>query len=409
MKKLKAKTLVVLGIALSLLMIFVLAYTTWKALFYFESVRYGGLLSRELFLGARLGNTEIVDSTLFSEGKFRFQSFDYFPKTFLKQLGSSGRQGDIRCEAMTDIHSLFSYSASVKCLLAGREIHYYFDKSHDFPIILMSLVGLAMAAVAGVFKFFIYVDRLQDWNLQKTIALQKEQLLVEVGAKLVHDLKKGVMTQLNTLHQEFGDDLEMEMIQPDFAERLKAKLKNHFRHVDFLNKYISLLTANLKREKEAHWILLDEVRLKEYLTLVFPTRDFRETRNSAEEEGVKFVYSPADARSEFRLNGEFKGFQVPEMSFFRILKNVSENFNAYGKGDLSIEIFADRQNGEITLKTANEANENVKETPDSTNLGHIIIRQLLSDNFGDRSKLTIRQDKGVFSLEMNFPLVAGDA
>ena len=126
------------------------------------------------------------------------------------------------------------------------------------------------------------------------------------------------------------------------------------------------------------------------MTLVFPTRDFRESRSSLDDGKIHFVYNPSQSVSELQWGDRFGGFKVPEMSFFRILKNLSENFNAYGKGDLSIEISADRQSGQVTLKTANEANENIKERADSTNLGHIIIRQLLADNFGDESKLTIR-------------------
>lgn len=404
MKKLKTKSLVILGISLSALMIFVLAYTAWKTVFYVESEKYGVRLSRDLALGARLGNTEIPDSSLLSKGKFSLESFDYFPKGFLNYIGPDIVKNEIRCESMTDIHSLFFYSASVKCRISGRDIHYFFDKRYDHPLILLLIIGFAAAAVIGVVRFFTYVGRLQDQNLQKTIELQREQLLLEVGAKLVHDLKKGVLSQLNTLYQEFGDGLEMEMVQPDFSDRLRSKLKHHFQHVDFLNKYISLLTANLKREKEAHWIFLDEAKLKEYLTLVFPTRDFRESRCSSSGRTIRFVYRPTQSVSELTWDGEFGGFRVPEMSFFRILKNVSENFNAYGKGELSIDIAADRERGQVTLTASNQINENVKEKPDSTNLGHIIIRQLLADNFGDESKLTIHQDKHNFRLDMNFPI-----
>src|SRR3989338_3679933 len=112
----------------------------------------------------------------------------------------------------------------------------------------LSLILLAaIIAEIGVVRFFNYVNRLQEQNILNIIELEKEQLMLEVGTKLVHDIKKGVMTQLNALHQEFGHDLEMEMMQPDFVERFQSRMKRHFQHISFLNKFHFSAPANSAR------------------------------------------------------------------------------------------------------------------------------------------------------------------
>lgn len=306
---------------------------------------------------------------------------------------------------MTDVHSFFAYSASVKCSVADRDIHYFFSKRYDHPLFLYLILFLAITAEIMVVRFFIYVGRLQDQNILGIIELERERLMLEVGAKLVHDIKKGVMTQLNTLYQEFGSDLEMEMMQPDFVERFQTRLKRHFQHIDFLNKYINLLTANLRREKESNWVRLDCEKLKEYLHLVFPSDRFEESSERLLEEKAVFTYDPSERVSRLIYSDSYQGFMVPEMSFFRILKNISENFNAYGRENLSMEIRADSNLNCVDFKAVNPVGEYEAKIGSSSKLGLSIIKQLLSDNFGSESKILFYQKQGKFFLEMNFPMI----
>lgn len=408
MRALKHKSLMIIGILLASLMIFVLSYTVWKTLFYIESDKYGTLLSRELASHAKQWQAGTPDAGYFSELEFFFDSFDYYPKNFMNLIDRDLIQSRFACEAMTDVHSPFAYSASVKCRVVDLDIHYFFSKRYDHPLLLSLILLSAIIAEIGVVKFFTYVARLQEQNILNIIELEKEKLMLEVGAKLVHDIKKGIMTQLNTLNQEFGNDLEMEMMQPDFVERFQSSLKRHFQHINFLNKYIGLLTANLKREKEFHWIHLDHEKLKENLQMVFPSDRFEELPKRLLEEKAVFTYDPSERVSRLLYSDSYQGFMVPEMSFFRILKNISENFNAYGRESLSVEISVDPRLDRVDFKTVNPIGEYEEEIGHSSKLGLSIIKQLLLDNFGNESRILFYRKKGKFHLEMNFPRIKKD-
>ncbi len=400
-RKLRHKTLVVLGISLSSLLVFVLTYTVWKTIFYMESEQYGLRLSQELVSFEQKMEDSSVDSAFFFNNSNPFKSFDYYPKDILNYVSAGARS--IKCDSMTDIHTLFYYSASVNCHIGERPVRYFFAKDYDRPGVLIVILILAISGEVGVFYFFSYVGSLQDQNIDKTIEIEREKMILEIGAKLIHDIKKGVITQLNTLHQEFGRDLELEMLQPDFALRLKSSLTKHFQAVDFLNKYINLLTANLRGEREAHWIDLDYNQLKNYLLLIFPVSQFHEIEMDSE--SVSFIYRPDGSNPVIQRGRSYRGCHVPEMSFFRILKNISENFNAYGIEHLEIELACDRVARQVRLTTRNEINDIETTNGESSNLGLILIKQLLIDNFGQESRMQVNHDAGVFVLELVFPLI----
>ncbi len=96
---------------------------------------------------------------------------------------------------------------------------------------------------------------------------------------------------------------------------------------------------------------------------------------------------------------------IPEMSFFRILKNISENYNAYGEDDFTLKITASVTDKTVKLETQNRINTNVQNTGESTKIGMTIVKQLLQDNFGENSHLKITKNKCTYSLVISFPLL----
>lgn len=184
-----------------------------------------------------------------------------------------------------------------------------------------------------------------------------------IGARLVHDLKKGIISQLNRLEKE-----------PD-AENLE----NHFKHLELLNKYIHLLSSNLKHEREVDWILFTPATYQNYLKLILG----------------------APTPAEMATPSDWPQFFVPEISFYRILKNIFENFNNYGSGTLELDF--KEASGRITLKAINDIAEAEGEKQTSTHLGIEIIQQLLADNFGE--DCLVKQEKGneKYCLTLTFP------
>ncbi len=394
-----------MGNALSTLMILVLTYVAWKIVFYLEAEHYGIQLSRDLAAEVLLDAEDFFTPEYFTEKNLSFEKFDYFPKDIIHQLDPDTLKGHIYCEAKTDIHSFIRYSAAVTCHIDKWDIHYFFSKTYDYSLTLIFSLGLIFPALYGATLFFAYVDRLQNQNLEKEMELTKERLVIEIGARLVHDLKKGVMAQLNHLHQEYGQDLDMAVLQPDFAEHFQSKLQDHFKHIDFLNRYINLLTTNLKREKESYWVLADNSKIMEYLSKVFQVDQFTKSRLEGPGAGVLFIHHPSNKISELRFSDNFQGFLVPEMSFFRILKNISENFNTYGQGAFRLEISLDALLGQVQLRAINPVNPSLAERGESTNLGHTIIRQLLQDNFGAEAGMKIQKNSQEFHVQINFPFL----
>ena len=404
-QRLKQKTLVIVGMILSFGIILVLTYTAYKIVFYLEAERTGIVLSKGLASEVFLNLDDFFTPEYFSDKNLQFEKFDYFPKNLIQKLDPDTLKGTILCDAKTDIHTFFRYSAAVTCHIRNQELHYFFDKNFSHPLVLVFILSLILPAVYGAYLFFVYVDRLQNQNMEKAIELTKEKLIIEIGAHLVHDLKKGVMSQLNHLHQDYGQDLDMALLEPDFADRFESKLNEHFQHVDFLNRYINLLTTNFKREKEAHWVFADASKIRQYLSSIFQVKQFNEIASINQPADMTFIYQASNPVAAIFVSAGFSGFQVPEMSFYRILQNISENFNTYGRGDFRLNIHIDKTKKQIFLEAINPTDPSANYKSESTNLGHTIIKQLLQDNFGIASSLKIIKEPTRFCLEISFPYI----
>lgn len=71
-------------------------------------------------------------------------------------------------------------------------------------------------------------------------------------------------------------------------------------------------------------------------------------------------------------------FRVPEMAFYRILKNIVENYNAHGSGGLTITMAHISEC--VELRAVNAYAEQPRPVADATNLGlAIIFASLLPD------------------------------
>ena len=139
---------------------------------------------------------------------------------------------------------------------------------------------------------------------------------------------------------------------------------------------MSLLMGNLKRQKEGNWILLDLEKLKQYLKTVFSVSSLDEQEMLEDSGKAEFICQPGNSVGRLNFSGDFTSFWVPEMSFFRILKNISENYNAYGEGNFSLEFVTDHEKNLVVIKAKN-AIRHKTEKDDSTQLGLVIIKQLI--------------------------------
>ena len=320
-----------------------------------------------------------------------FQSFDIFYQNlrFPKKVLTGEGPLQVVCDATSALLGPFSYKATVPCHINGEPIQFIFSKTYDHPAHLLALMLGFFSLLAIAFWFFNYVEGLQDQNIQKII-----------GAKLVHDLKKGIVTQLDNLHQEFGNDLEEEAARPDFISRLQTKLAEHFAHLQILHKYMNLLSNNLNRKKEQTWVPLTPEKFKEYLGWILGPVPM--TFQESLLQGGLFLECVMNTQEILcKTTVPFPNFVVPEMAMYRILKNIWENFNAYGAGEFLISI--ERKSGGMLLKTRNPISSQKISGETSTHLGMMIIRQLLEDNFGRQSKIRQEQKRGLFTLEIFFP------
>lgn len=293
-----------------------------------------------------LGNPPLTHLELF------LGSMWVFPDSLLYQEGDSPFQ----CTSITEGMGL-QYEASVHCTLRGEGIQFSFGKSYDHPGYFWLLVVGALGILYGAYWALRYVTRLQDLTFQG-------QLSARIETKLVHDLKKGILTQLN----KFFDP------QPD--------LKHHRDSLTLLNKYVTLLGNSIRRKKEENWIPLTLSNCRHYLTWILGEVPIRETEGTS---GGAFVEIHYDTDVEIRWGTTWPELSVPEMGFYRILKNIIENYNTHGFGGLHIAM---KVEGEGLLLTAKNAL--AKSPAKGTQLGLVIIQQLLEDNF---PKAYVRQNK----------------
>lgn len=333
-----------------------------------------------------------------------FENLDVSLRTmrFPKAMFQNNVPMKVSCDAITKI-KFMQYSAIVACQVNEEPIQFFFNKSYGQPAHAVAL-GLAGSFLIFIFyRFFSHVYRLQQQNIQKTIDLEKGRLIPAIGAKLVHDLKKGIVTQLNSLEQEYNQDFDLESAQPDFKERLKERLKHHFKYLHMLNRYMNLLNNNLKQKKEGTWIVLSKEHFKDYVSWIMGVVVFEETHFETAGTFLKLMISADKEKPvELKISVDFPEFSVPEMSFYRILKNLWENYNTYGGG--VFELSLTHSHGKIILETTNQIQGLTKSEEKSTQLGMMIIRQLLQDNFGKKSDMNWEKKDNRFFCKLTFPI-----
>ncbi len=397
MRYFKQKPLLLLGIALAVLAVSVMTYSVWKILFYFDAAHYGERLTLNLSTAIESGDFSVAAFRQTTLKKYRFASLDFFPQEF-----ASATVLPNSCQAMTDVHGVTDFSASVRCLLGERTVYYHFRKNYDHAWALIFLIGLALLSLWYLVRWILATERLKQEHFEKSLQLACEKTVFDVGAKLVHDLKKGVLSQLNALREQYGSDFDLEMTQPDFKIRLKEGFDNHFQVLEFLNKYMSLLTANLKHQPESHWVKLNHDRFIDYFKATFTPISLDQSGDENTTSGICVVFSATNRHAEIFLGEDDFSLWVPEMSFYRILKNISENYNAYGKGRLILN-FKQIPNSSVFVLTAENFISATSEKNSSTGLGLIIIKQLLKDNFGEEDAVEIFNDGMIYRLTIRFP------
>lgn len=97
----------------------------------------------------------------------------------------------------------------------------------------------------------------------------------------------------------------------------------------------------------------------------------------------------------------FPKVHVPEISFYRILKNIVENYYTYGDGELTLWLTC--QDGWVELNATNPVEESIVAKKESTRLGLSILRQVLKDNFGKTASAEQKREAGHFFLKICFP------
>jgi hypothetical protein len=194
------------------------------------------------------------------------------------------------------------------------------------------------------------------------------------------------------------------MAQPGFAKRLENKLAEHFRAIEFLNKYMSLLMVNLKRQKEIHWVSVDQPRLENYFHSTFSPMVLERKIHEGDFSEVVFVHDSELKKALLAMPSRGVSFWVPEMSFFRILKNISENYNVYGQGPLTVRMMFPEGKNEVVLVAENLIRSSL-ENISSTGLGLTIVRQLVADNFGEQAHVIVSNDGVTYRLTIIFPLI----
>ncbi|MDO8493837.1 MAG: hypothetical protein Q7S68_00670 [Deltaproteobacteria bacterium] len=313
---------------------------------------------------------------LFAGQKPPFDQFDlYFRALRFPNASLDSTPFSNPCGAITELHGL-TYTANTQCQIEEQPIQFFFTKHYDHPWHLWLLLATALLLLYGAYVFFHFVNRLQRQNIEQNITNA-------IGAKLVHDLKKGILSQLNKLFEDGEQNLD-----------------HHFKYLNLLNKYIHLLNNNLRREKELSWIPLTPTSFKNYLELVLGPAPIKEETLNGQGPFLEMTFS---REIHLKTGGTWPFFKVPEISFYRILKNIFENFNTHGVGELRIT-FSKDENG-IELIAQNRIEKTGKDKTHSTQLGLLIIRQLLEDNFGTQTQIKQEEEGDGYVLKLRFPLI----
>lgn len=346
--------------------------------------------------------SHVLLNSLSSQQQEKFESF--LAQVSLLRFDFSGR--DIKCTAISEHNrSYLSYTSHISCEIGEEHVFFEFAKRFDRPLILYVLGLIALLIVLISYRIHHYFDHLEMNAIESRIEQEKSKTANLIGTKLIHDLKKGIMTQLNKLSHEYEQDFEFEAIQPNFKPRLRQNLDYHFNYLSLLNKYIHLLTNNFKRKREKNWVDFNQDIVVRYIHWIIGEIDLN-IENNLEENHVFRLEIDSENQMQTRLHFSeaCERFFMPEMATYRIIKNIWENFNAYGHGTFVLDMAILKQN--IVLQSSNLVKETSQSHSFATGLGMTIISNLLEDNFGaDRIEMTHVVKKDEFLLRIEFPMI----
>ncbi len=297
-----------------------------------------------------------------------------FPRAIL----ANDRPWPLTCSGVSHVE-WFSYSANVHCLLNGDMVHYSFTKPYDHPAHAAALALFAILLLISAWRFLRSLT-------EKTRAIEEGRLAAAIEAKLVHDLKKGILPQLNQLETD-----------------ATPALARHRHYLTLLNKYVALLGSNLRREREAHWIPFTRETCCEYFRWILGEIPIHVVTTTDGDPFVTIVY---DTTLTVQPHGTWPALYVPEMAFYRILKNIVENYNTHGYGGLTMTM--QHTNDWILLRATNAVSARAATDHTTPHLGIAIIRQLLTDNFGSTATLVQHLALTNYTLTLRFPSVPHD-
>lgn len=274
-----------------------------------------------------------------------------------------------------------TYEASVDCRINDESIHYVFLKRYDRPIVLGAISLVALVILFAVHRWLWGLVRLRRRHALATLALERGRMATAVGARLVHDLKKGILFELNKLETISADDLA-----------------HHRKYLHLLTKYVNLLSSNLRREREPNWIPFTPTTCRSYCELVFGTSGTWTTAALAADTFLEITY---EDQPTVRTTTNWPPFAVPEMALYRIFKNIVENYTVHGTGALRIDMHA--RDDMIVIAATNAIAGGQTPPTDATGLGISIIHQLLEDNFGAVARVAQQQRNDRYTLTLTIP------
>lgn len=274
-----------------------------------------------------------------------------------------------------------TYEASVDCRINEASIHYVFTKRYDRPIVLRAIFLVALVLLFAVHWWLWGLVRLRRRHAQATLALERGRLATAVGARLVHDLKKGILFELNKLETVSADDLAY-----------------HRKYLRLLTKYVNLLGSNLRREREPSWIPFTPEALRSYSALIFGTDGIWTTGALTANTFLEITYAD---QLTIRSATNWPPFAVPEMALYRMMKNIVENYTVHGTGALRIGMRA--RDDLIVIEATNAIAVGHAPPSDATGLGISIIHQLLEDNFGAAARVEQQQRSDRYTLTLTIP------
>lgn len=334
---------------------------------------------------------------LMTKGISHLQNVDLFFQSlrFPSDLTFADFEQKTSCQSIIQAKGLW-YDAKSICQFYNHTMQFSFQKEYDqyFTLVLLALLFCLCCLI--VYFLFRKFFQMQQKAFNQKLLLEKDQAAREMGARLVHDLKKGVLARLNLFRFDYENDFELESEQEDFLPRLKTNLNSHFQVLKLLNRYIDHLVLSFQRRREKIWKLFSKDSIQQIATWLDVHLTWE--HNTSQTEFLKLSYDAKNNQMQASAHANLPNFWIPEFAMFRVFKNIIDNFHAYGTGTL--ELTWTENQDQICLEAKNTIG---LQKQNSTQLGLKIIQQILEDNFGQSVNLKQTTLSGVYDLKLCFP------